>query len=143
MTLGPLPDGLPNQHYKGTYKRNSTWLLNERNVYVNGNVCLYWYGRGQQKRWFLNHCGKVGWGSRLSSFLLCLCLYILFHFILRRVGHSSYSINACPHSKSIEWQFWNGDNFVDTPNLRPTCDIGNSIFLRLYEQPKSGPSQFG
>ena len=48
--------------------------------------------------------------------------YIIF--ISHRAGHSSNSENACPHSKSLEWQLWDGDNFVDASNMRSTCDTG-------------------
>ena len=119
VTLGSLPDDLPNQYLKGTYTRNSTWLIHERNVYVNGNACMYWYG--PQKRWFFNSCKNAGSGSRLSLSLLHI-LHLIF--ILHRAGHSSESSNACPSSKTIEWQFWDRSNFVNPTNLRPTCDIG-------------------
>ena len=64
-----IPDGLPNRYYnRGTYIRNSTWFINERNVYVSDSKCLYWYGL--QKRWFFNSCTNAGSGSRLSLLLL-------------------------------------------------------------------------
>ena len=64
MTLGTMPNDL--SHHSDL---SGTWTLNPniankygRNVYENGEYCMYWYGPAQ--KWLFNECTSVGEGAR-------------------------------------------------------------------------------
>ena len=56
VTLGTMANGPASLSFlSGTYTLDPTIkLIYDRNVYKNGDMCMYWYG--PRKQWWFNYC---------------------------------------------------------------------------------------